>query len=87
MERWSPTPPGMSRRNPAPVVRPYACITAPAGGLVFDRDVAMAVRDCTTLRIEMHRPEAESRYPVQLCAEPCGTADIPAGTGGKEHLQ
>lgn len=43
---------------------------------MFDRDVEVAVRDGTTLRVDVLRPEDGGRYPVLLNAQPYGKDDV-----------
>lgn len=80
MEFRSRTLFGTARRNLARTIRPDVRITPPPRGVCFDRDVAVPVRDGTTLRANVFRPEAEGQYPVLLCAQPYGKDRIPART-------
>jgi len=80
MEFRSRTRIGTAWRNLARVILPDIRITAPPGGVVFKRDVSVTVRDGTTLRANVFRPEAGGRYPVLLCAAPYGKDKIPART-------
>lgn len=80
MDYRSRSPFGTARRNLARTLRPGVHITAPPSGVRFDRDVAVPVRDGTTLRANVFRPEAEGRYPVLLCAQPYGKDGVPART-------
>jgi predicted acyl esterase len=50
------------------MLAPPVTIDAPPAGVRVDRDVAIQVRDGTTLRVNVFRPEAAGRYPVVLCA-------------------
>ena len=78
MEFRSRTSLGTARRSLARVLRPDVAITAPPHGVVFDRDVEVVVRDGTTLRVDVLRPEDGGRYPVLLSAQPYGKDDMPA---------
>jgi predicted acyl esterase len=78
MEYRSRTPLGTAHRSVRRVLKPDVQITAPPDGVVFERDVEVAVRDGTTLRVDVLRPEAAGRYPVLLSAQPYGKDDIPA---------
>ena len=61
------------------------------GDMIFERDVAVELRDGTTIYIDVFRPKAEGRYPVVLGYAPFGKhphidwdtafpgADIPPG--------
>ncbi len=61
------------------------------GDMIFERDVAVELRDGTTIYIDVFRPQAEGRYPVVLGYAPFGKhphiewdtafpgADIPPG--------
>jgi predicted acyl esterase len=46
----------------------------------FDHDVPVVVRDGTTLRANVFRPEADGRYPVLLCAATYGKDRFPQNT-------
>lgn len=78
MELRSRTRVGTARANLRRVIWPDVRVTPPPAGVRFDRDVAVTVRDGTTLRANVFRPEAEGRYPVLLCAQPYGKDRIPA---------
>jgi uncharacterized protein len=51
---------------------PGVTVTDPPAGVRFERDVAVAVRDGTILRVNVFRPEAPGRYPVIMSAHPYG---------------
>ena len=59
------------------ILSPPVGITSPTAGVRFKRDVGVAVRDGTTLRVNVFRPEREGRYPVILCAHPYGKDRLP----------
>jgi hypothetical protein len=59
------------------ILSPQVGITSPTAGGRFERDVGVAVRDGTTLRVNVFRPEREGRYPVILCAHPYGKDRLP----------
>ncbi|MGH2583573.1 MAG: CocE/NonD family hydrolase, partial [Dehalococcoidia bacterium] len=58
-------------------VAPPVTITPPPRGVRFGRDVPVAVRDDTILRVNVFRPAAEGRYPVVMCAHPYGKDRLP----------
>lgn len=66
----------MLRRIAAPKVR----VTAPAPGIVFERDVAIRMRDGVTLRVNVFRPPQEGRFPVLMSAHPYGKDVLPQRT-------
>lgn len=53
------------------------CAAAAIAGVVFGRDVDVVVRDGTTLRVQVVRPEAAGEYPVLLSAQPYGKNQLP----------
>ena len=59
------------------ILSPPVTITPPPAGVRFERDIGVAVRDGTTLRVNVFRPEGEGRYPVILCAHPYGKDRLP----------
>jgi uncharacterized protein len=59
------------------ILSPPVEITPPPSGVWFERDVGVAVRDGTTLRVNVFRPEGEGRFPVILCAHPYGKDRLP----------
>jgi predicted acyl esterase len=62
------------------IVVPPVKVTAPAPGIVFERDVAIRVRDGTILRANVFRPRREGRFPVLLSAHPYGKDALPQPT-------
>jgi predicted acyl esterase len=62
-------------------VRPAVTITAPPDGVVVDRDVEVAVRDGTILRVNVFRPAHDGRFPVLMCAHPYGKDALPRARG------
>jgi predicted acyl esterase len=66
-------------------VAPLATVVDPPAGIAIERDVGVAVRDGTVLRLDVHRPApagrqsdpAAPRVPVLLCAHPYGKATRP----------
>jgi uncharacterized protein len=56
---------------------PPVTITPPPRGVRFERDVPVAVRDGTTLRVNVFRPVAQGRYSVVMCAHPYGKDHLP----------
>ncbi|PSM30671.1 CocE/NonD family hydrolase, partial [Haliangium sp. UPWRP_2] len=63
------------------IFRPSVQILPPPQGVCFDRDIEVAVRDGTRLRVNVFRPQAEGRYPVLLCAHPYRKDDLPKSHG------
>src|SRR5215213_4708646 len=61
-------------------VVPPVTITPPPRGVRFERDVPVAMRDGTILRVNVFRPAAEGQYPVVMCAHPYGKDRLPRGT-------
>ena len=59
---------------------PKVSVTAPAPGIQVERDVPVAVRDGTRLRVSVFRPEATGRFPVMMSAHPYGKDVLPART-------
>lgn len=59
------------------ILSPPVAITPPPSGVRFERDVGVTVRDGTTLRVNVFRPEREGRHPVILCAHPYGKDRLP----------
>jgi predicted acyl esterase len=58
-------------------LRPPVAVTRPPNSVRFLRDVSIPVRDGTTLRANVFRPEAAGRYPVIICAHPYGKDNLP----------
>ena len=59
---------------------PKLTVTAPAPGILVDRDVAVPMRDGTTLRANVFRPARGGRFPVVMCAHPYGKDGMPKRT-------
>lgn len=59
------------------IVSPPVEITPPPPGVRFEKDVEVAVRDGTILRVNVFRPEGDGRYPVIMCAHPYGKDRLP----------
>jgi uncharacterized protein len=59
------------------ILSPPVGIEPPPSGVLFERDVGVIVRDGTTLRVNVFRPEGGGRYPVILCAHPYGKDRLP----------
>ena len=68
---------GTARLNLSRLLRPDVRVSDPPSRVVFDRDVPVEVRDGTTLRANVFRPEEPGRYPVLLCVQPYGKDDMP----------
>lgn len=60
-------------------------ITPPPDHVTVDRDVEMAVRDGTILRVDVYRPDRPGRYPVLMCAHPYGKDATPKPKRGGGH--
>jgi predicted acyl esterase len=56
---------------------PPVHVTEPSPGIRVERDVTVAVRDGTKLRMNVHRPERAGRFPVILSAHPYGKDVLP----------
>jgi predicted acyl esterase len=69
---------GLAR--PPITVRP-----APADEVVFERDVAVSMRDGTVLRVNVFRPPGEGPHPALLCAHPYGKDNLPAPRQGVDE--
>ncbi len=63
--------------RPPVTVRP-----APEAGIVFERDVAVRVRDGTVLRVNVFRPRGQGAHPAILCAHPYGKDRLPMAKRG-----
>lgn len=89
MEFRSRTLLGTARKNLRRRLRPDIQITPPPEQVRFERDLPIVVRDGTTLRANVFRPEGEGRYPVLLCAAPYGKDRMPTRTraGWRKPLQ
>jgi uncharacterized protein len=59
------------------IISPPVEIAPPPPGIRFERDVEVAVRDGTILRVNVFRPQRDGRYPVILCAHPYGKDRLP----------
>ena len=59
------------------IVSPPVEITPPPSAIRFEKDVEVAVRDGTILRVNVFRPERDGRYPIILCAHPYGKDRLP----------
>jgi uncharacterized protein len=64
------------------MVRPPVSVYEPAAGsLSLLRDVPVAVRDGTTLRVNVVRPAGDGRFPVLMSAHPYGKDNLPRRRG------
>jgi uncharacterized protein len=69
------------------VIRPDVRVTALPRGIHTDWDVPVTVRDGTTLRVNVFRPQESSEpAPVIMSAHPYGKDKIPAKTRGKRGV-
>jgi uncharacterized protein len=63
--------PGQRQLNgPQTTGREYRNLSEPSYAAVCDQDVAVVVRDGTTLLADVHRPDADGRYPALIAASP-----------------
>ena len=64
------------------IARPQVTVTSPPGGVRIERDVPVRVRDGTTLRVSVFRPQLDgaARFPVLMCAHPYGKDALPKRT-------
>jgi uncharacterized protein len=56
---------------------PQVNIMPPAPGIVFERSAGTRMRDGTTLRANVFRPQREGRFPVIVSAHPYGKDALP----------
>jgi uncharacterized protein len=69
---------------------PVTVLPAPEAEIVFERDVAVTVRDGTTLRVNVFRPRGEGPHPAILSAHPYGKDNLPTpkrGGGFRPSIQ
>ncbi|MDE3179958.1 MAG: CocE/NonD family hydrolase [Acidobacteriota bacterium] len=59
---------------------PKLTIRKPKPGIVFERDVAVTMRDSVKLRVNVFRPEGAGRFPVIMSAHPYGKDALPKKT-------
>jgi predicted acyl esterase len=59
---------------------PKLTVVAPPGGIRVERDVAIPMRDGTTLRANVFRPDRDGRFPVIMSAQPYGKEEMPTRT-------
>src|SRR5690625_7748119 len=72
-----------ARRRLCNLAQPNVVVTGPPAGVRVDRDVEVAVRDGTVLRVNVFRPEEHDRpRPVLMSAHPHGTDYLPRRTRG-----
>ena len=65
------------------IVKPPVTVTDPPAGIVADRDVTVATRDGTVLRINVFRRDGDPARPVILSIHPYGKDHLPKRRGGK----
>ncbi len=65
------------------LVKPPVTVTDPPADVVVDRDVAVATRDGTTLRINVIRKAGDAPRPVVLSVHPYGKDKLPARRGNR----
>jgi predicted acyl esterase len=63
------------------IARPPVRVTEPPAGIRFERDVEVAVRDGTVLRVNVFRPEGDEPVPTIMCAHPYGKDRLPKRRG------
>ncbi len=61
---------------------PVSVAPAPEAEVVFERDVAVTVRDGTVLRVNVFRPPGDDPHPVLMCAHPYGKDNLPTPRRG-----
>jgi hypothetical protein len=69
---------------------PVTVVSAPAVEVVFEEDVAVAMRDGTILRVNVFRPRGAGAHPAILCAHPYGKDNLPTpkrGSGFRPSIQ
>jgi uncharacterized protein len=65
------------------IVKPPVTVIDPPAGIVADRDVTVATRDGTVLRINVFRRDGDPARPVILSIHPYGKDHLPKRRGGK----
>lgn len=78
-KRTGPGRAGWARRRLTNVLRPRVEVT-PAPAMRIEHDVAVQVRDGTTLRLNVFRPLHDDPVPVVMSAHPYGKDKVPAVT-------
>lgn len=69
------------------IVRPPVTVYDPEPGtVVADRDVEVAMRDGTVLRVNVYRPPGEGRFPVLMSAHPYGKDNVCHRRGRRTSL-
>jgi predicted acyl esterase len=59
---------------------PKLTVVAPPPGIRVERNVAITMRDGTTLRANVFRPDRDGRFPVIMHAHPYGKDELPTRT-------
>jgi predicted acyl esterase len=59
---------------------PQVKVTAPAPGILRERDVDIQMRDGVRLRVNVFRPDQTGRFPVMMSAHPYGKDALPKHT-------
>src|SRR5665648_224156 len=71
MAQVAGTEPGQRQLNgPQTSWRDYRDLSAPEHAMTSDLDVAVTMRDGTTLLVDVHRPVTPGAYPVLVAASP-----------------
>jgi uncharacterized protein len=71
MSKVAGVEPGQRQLNgPQTTGREYRNLSEPAYGMRCDEDVAVAMRDGVELLADVHRPDAEGRFPALIAASP-----------------
>ena len=71
MAKVSGVEPGQRHLNgPQTTGREYRNLSAPVHGMRSDEDVAVAMRDGVSLLADVHRPDADGRFPALISASP-----------------
>lgn len=77
--------PGLSylRQRLRGILFPSVRVKAPPNDLVRETDLEVVVRDGTTLRVNVHRPQEPGRYPVLISYHPYGKDLLPRRRWGR----
>jgi predicted acyl esterase len=59
------------------MLRPRIAVRPAPAEIVFERDVAVSVRDGTSLRVNVFRPRGDDPHPALHCAHPYGKDNLP----------
>jgi predicted acyl esterase len=65
------------------IAKPPVTVTDPPAGIAADRDVSVATRDGTVLRVNVFRRDGDPAGPVILSIHPYGKDKVPSRRGGR----